>query len=332
MPARAVSAGDLELLLADIRKSTPNPQLGLFGPGSVNWKINRESALFLAAGRAALLQLAHPWVAAAIAQHSRTLQNPIGRFHNTFRVMFTISFGSLDQAFAAARRLYRLHETIRGTLPQTAGRFAAGSSYQANEVEALTWVFATLVDSALLAYDLALPPLSTAERQQYYLEGLRSIALFGISAAEFPADLPAFQRYMQSTLQSEMLGVGAQTRELAHGLQAGVGLPMRVPYWYSALTTQLLPPRFREEFQFSYGERQGMAADRAVRWVRRIYPRLPAGLRFVGPYLEIQSRLRGRLKPSLSTRISNRVWIGKPTLFQGTGCDVGFDSGTSSLL
>jgi len=329
MPSRAVSASDLELLLADIRKSTPKPQLGLFGPGSVNWKINRESALFLAAGRAALLQLAHPWVAAAIAQHSRTLQNPIGRFHNTFRVMFTISFGSLEQAFGAARRLYRLHETIRGTLPETAGRFAAGTSYQANEVDALTWVFATLVDSALLSYDLALPPLSTPERQQYYAEVLRSTALFGISSAKFPADLPAFERYMQSTLQSDMLGVTADTRELAHRLQAGAGLPVRVPFWYTALTTQLLPPRFREEFQFSYREPERIAADRALRWIRRIYPRLPSSLRFVGPFNEIQARLRGRSRPSLSIRISNQLWIGQPTFFQGVGC---FDSGTSSLL
>src|SRR5271166_3247345 len=127
MSPRVVSASDLEEALCRLRNASPNPQTGIFGPDSVNWKINRESALFLAAGRAALLQLAHPWVAAAIAQHSRTLQNPIGRFHNTFRVMFTISFGSLEQAFGAARRLYRLHETIRGTLPETAGRFTAGT-------------------------------------------------------------------------------------------------------------------------------------------------------------------------------------------------------------
>jgi len=332
MPSRAVSASDFEALLAAVRKSIANPELGLFGPGSVNWKINRESALFLAAGRAALLQLAHPWVAAAIAQHSRTLQNPIERFHNTFRVMFTISFGSLEQAFGAARRLFRLHETIRGTLPETAGRFAAGTSYKANETEALIWVFATLVDSALLSYELVLPPLRTAEREQYYAEGLRSTALFGISTAEFPADLPAFERYMQSTLQSDLLGVSAQTRELAHRLQAGSGLPMRVPFWYQALTRQLLPPRFREEFHFIYAERERMAADRARRWIRRIYPRLPSSLRFVGPYNEMQSRLRGRSQPSLSTQISNQLWIGQPTLFQGAGCEVGFDSGTSSLL
>src|SRR6202161_829727 len=105
---RPVPASELEKLLPEMKKSIAVPAEGIFGPASISWRINRESALFLAAGRAALLQLAHPWVANAIAQHSRTLDDPIGRFHHTFRVMFTMSFGSLEQAFDAARRLHRL--------------------------------------------------------------------------------------------------------------------------------------------------------------------------------------------------------------------------------
>ena len=57
--------------------------------------------------RALLLQLAHPWVAAAIAQHSRALADPIGRFHRTFNITFTLVFGTLDEALRAARHLRR---------------------------------------------------------------------------------------------------------------------------------------------------------------------------------------------------------------------------------
>src|SRR5208282_1576948 len=125
--------------------------------GSVSWKINREAGLFLAAGRATLLQLAHPWVAAAIAEHSRTLHDPIGRFHQTFRIMFTVSFGSVEQAKAAARHLHLRHQGIHGTMPETVGAFAAGSPYEANELHALCWVYATLIDSSVMAYNLILP-------------------------------------------------------------------------------------------------------------------------------------------------------------------------------
>lgn len=71
---------------------TSDPHAGIFGPSSISWKVNRESVLFLGAGRAALLQLAHPWVAAALHQHSNLGTDPIARFHNTFRVVFTMVF------------------------------------------------------------------------------------------------------------------------------------------------------------------------------------------------------------------------------------------------
>ncbi len=316
MPSRVVSAEDLEAQLAALRRSTPDPAAGIFGPGSVNWKVNRESALFLAGGRAALLQIAHPWIATAIAQHSRTLDDTVGRFHNTFRVMFTIWFGSLEQAFAVARRLHRLHQGIRGTLPQATGRFAERSAYQANEVDALVWVYASLIDSALLTYELVLPPLSGGEREHYYAKSRQAAALFGIAPEDLPQDLHGFELYMESALASDMLGVSAATRELGQRLQEGAGFKFRLPFWYRALTTQLLPPRFREEFQFAYGEREQQAANRALRWIRRIYPHLPALLRFVGPYNEVQAKLRGRPAPTLATRISNRFWIGQPALLE----------------
>jgi len=318
MTFRPVSAADLEAQLAELRRSTPDPRCGIFGPGSANWRVNRESALFLAAGRAALLQLAHPWVAAAIAQHSRTLHDPIARFHHTFRVMFTMSFGPLEQALAAARRLHRLHESIRGTLPEESGRFAEGSAYQANEIDALAWVYATLLDSSLLAYDLVLPPLSAAEREQYYAENRRAAALFGVSPTEFPDDLKGFERYMKRALNSDMLGVSPATRELAHQLQAGAGLRIRPPFWYRAVTTELLPPRLREAFQFVYEKREREAAHRALLWIRRIYPRLPELLRFVGPYNEAQQRLQGRSRPGAAVRMINRLWIGQPVLLEST--------------
>jgi uncharacterized protein (DUF2236 family) len=142
-----------------------DPRAGIFGPRSISWRINRESALFLGAGRAALLQLAHPWVAAALAQHSSLMSNPIARFHNTFRIVFTMIFGSSAQAFAASRSLYQLHTRIRGELPSAVAGYARGSHYEANSLPALIWVYATLVESAVLAYECVLPALNDAERE-----------------------------------------------------------------------------------------------------------------------------------------------------------------------
>jgi uncharacterized protein (DUF2236 family) len=309
-----VSTDDLEKLLANLRQSSPDPSRGLFGPDSVSWKVNCESALFLAATRAALLQLAHPWVAAAIAQHSRTFHDPIARFHQTFRIMFTMSFGSLEQAFAAARQLHRRHQGISGSLSESAGRFAGGAPYEANEVDALLWVYATLIDSSVFAYELVLPPLNAAEREQYYSEARQAAGLFGIPLECWPPDWTGFEQFMNSALQSDMLAVTAATRKMAHQLQNGAGLAVRPPFWYRALSIQMLPPRFRQEFHFFYGEPEQRSAERALRWIRRAHPYLPAAMRFVGPYNEAISRVNGK-RPGIATRFANRIWIGQTELF-----------------
>jgi uncharacterized protein (DUF2236 family) len=318
MPIRPVSASDLEILLADVGRSVPRPEAGIFGQDSISWKINRESALFLAAGRAALLQLAHPWVAAAIAQHSKTLHDPLARFHHTFRVIFTMVFGTVDEAFAAARQLHRLHQRIQGVLPDTVGQFSQGTRYEANEVSSLRWVFATLVDSALLAHELLQPPLTEAERRRYFAESLRMAALFGIAPQHLPTGWPEFGAYMESILQSDALGVSSATRHLAKQLQAGTGFVAPPPFWYRALTIQMLPERLREEFGLPYTGKEQVAADRAIRWLRRLYPRLPTTLRFVGPYSEATSRICGK-GPGPLVRFSNRVWIGQARLFTTQG-------------
>jgi uncharacterized protein (DUF2236 family) len=313
--SRVVSVAELEHLLDDAKRSAAGNPARLFGPDSVSWKVNREAGLFVAAGRATLLQLAHPWVAAAIAEHSTTLHDPIGRFQRTFRVMFTMSFGSVQQAIAVARHLHSRHQSIRGTLPETVGVFAKGSAYEANQVHALLWVYATLIDSAVMAYDFMLPPLTSAEREQYYAESRLSAAFFGIAPDAWPRNWQQFQQYMESMYLSNALTVSPAGRHIAAQVLSGAGSWLRIPSWYRALTAHLLRPRLREEFGLVYGERERRSAERALRWLRRIYRHLPESLRFVGPYREALARLKGKSSPSLSVRLSNQLWVGQSTLF-----------------
>ena len=83
-PSRIVGGTGLERELTIVCDAAVESCAGVFGPSSMMWHIDKEAAIFLGAGRALLLQLAHPWIAAAIAQHSQTLADPIGRFHRTF--------------------------------------------------------------------------------------------------------------------------------------------------------------------------------------------------------------------------------------------------------
>jgi uncharacterized protein (DUF2236 family) len=309
-----VSAADLERQLEGTRAATADARSGLFGPQSITWRVNRESALFLGAGRALLLQLAHPWVACAISQHSNTFANPVGRFHRTFRTVYAMVFGSLDQSMSAARRLHRRHEAITGTLPFTAGPFATGSPYCANAVPALRWVYATLTDTALQAHALVLPPLLPDERERHYAESRRFAALFGIAPAALPEDWSAFCAYMDGMVRSDTLTVTDSARQMAHLLLAGADSWLPVPASYRALTAALLPSRLRQAFDLPFGDAERRSAERLVAWVKRLYPILPSRLRFVGPYHEALQRIAGKSGPDLVTRMSNRFWIGRANL------------------
>ena len=321
LASQPVSRVDSEALLAEIERRCAEAGLdrsaGIFGPGSVIWRINREAGLFLGAGRAALLQLAHPWVATALEQHSSLMARPIARFHNTFRVMYAMVFGSLDQALGAARHLYALHTRIEGEMREDVASYRRGSQYQANEIAALRWVFATLTESAVLAYETVLGPMGDAEREAYYAETKILAALFGIPAAELPADWNAFVGYCSAMVEPgevfAALGVSERARAMGQNLLAGAGSWVKLPRWYRALTVAWMPERLRSGFGLQFDEDERRAAERARRVLPEVYRRLPAAVRFVGPWHEAQARLKRRGAGTVA-RVSNRFWIGQERL------------------
>jgi len=308
-----VTRTDSEALLAEISAIVSRPDAGIFGPSSMSWRVNRESALFLGAGRAALLQLAHPWVTASLVEHSTVMDRPIARFHNTFRIVFTMIFGSLGQALAAARHLHSLHARIQGEMTEDVAQWRRGSSYRANEIGALRWVFATLVESAVLAYDCTLPQLTATEREEYYAECKTLAGLFGLPKSSLPQNWTAFAAYNREMHASGELGVNGTARRMTHNLLEGAGSWIRPPFWYRALTTEWLPERFRAEFELDFGVGEQHAASYARHWIPGIYRRLPAAIRFVGPRREAEARLAHH-RVAAFTRLSNRFWIGRPLL------------------
>jgi uncharacterized protein (DUF2236 family) len=331
-----VSPDQSEALLAAVARQAADRDpdgsgAGIFGPGSVSWKVNRESAVFLGAGRAALLQLAHPWVATALQQHSNVMSRPIARFHNTFRIVYTMIFGSLDQALAAARHLYRLHTNIQGELPEPAGGWPRGAHYEANEIAALRWVFATLVESAEIACSFALGPMDPNERERYYADSKTLAGLFGLPESALPEDWQAFANYSRAMHASAELGVTPTARTMAHNLLSGAGSWIPIPGWYRALTAKWMPERFRYEFQLPFTRADRRAAETAQQRIPRIYRRLPPTIRFVGPWHQAQARLATRRAGPL-TRLSNHFWIGQALMpfadtEEGSGSQIGKEGG-----
>src|SRR5438874_12962211 len=87
---------------------------GLFEPDSVAWKVNGETAMLVGGGRALLMQLAHPAVAAAVSEHSDFPRAPYERLWRTLDSMLTITFGDAAQSSKAAERVNAVHRRVVG--------------------------------------------------------------------------------------------------------------------------------------------------------------------------------------------------------------------------
>ena len=81
---------------------------------SVAWATAARWWAVLGGQRALLLQVAHPEVAAAVAEHSDWEARSLHRLVSTLTAMLRLSFGSASAAHAQAESLGRVHGSIVG--------------------------------------------------------------------------------------------------------------------------------------------------------------------------------------------------------------------------
>lgn len=174
---------------------------GLFGPGSVTWRLHADLSVPVSGLRSLLLQALHPLAMAGVDQHSQWRDDPAGRFAETAAYVTTTTYGDRATARAAAMRVRKIHDRVAGTDPVT------GKAYAASDPALLIWVHAALVDSGLVgaaAYGAALTP---AEQDQYVAEMTAAAELVGVPAASFadggaPADRAELDAYFAAVRPS----------------------------------------------------------------------------------------------------------------------------------
>ncbi len=306
-----VKGAEHEARVARAVACAPGAREGLFGPGSIVWRVSRESIVFLGAGRAALMQLAHPFVAHAIDQHSATRADPLGRFNRTFLNVYGMIFGDLDTVLHAAARVRGVHDTIHGPIREDVGRYARGDRYNAHDAEALYWVYATLMETSMLAYEIAHGEQPREVRDRYASELVRFGLLFGIPEDLLPTDWASFQASMDRLLRSDTIAVGEPARAIAGYLLAPPPSLLFGPLLraYGAITAGLLPPRLREAFGLPWGRADRIAYEAAVKAVRASWTKLPLRVRTVPDYIEAMRRIEGRPAPDRAGRALQQALI-----------------------
>jgi uncharacterized protein (DUF2236 family) len=283
---------DLEASLARVRADVDDPRAGIHGPGSAAWHLERDSIIFLGGGRAVLLQLAHPFVAYAIHQHSKTRDDVMGRFKRTFDNVFAMSFGDLDHAFTAARRVHNIHTRITGVIDEDAGAFARGTRYHANDVESQVWVWATLIDTVVTVHERVRGPLPDALKEAYYRDSWSFARLFAIPDEALPPSWGAFRAYVARMMESPVLTVTRPAREMG-GFLFGGALGGTV----AAVTASMLPPRLRDDFGLAYGMRERVTSRAVMSAARAAATFTPQVARDLPAYRDARRRVRG-LPPS----------------------------------
>jgi uncharacterized protein (DUF2236 family) len=234
-------------------------------------QINAETALLLGGGRALLMQIAHPSVAAGVADHSGFPSDPYTRLWRTLDATLAVSFGDAAQSRAAAARVGALHRRVQGE--------RNGRRYAAMDPHLLLWVHATLVDGALETYERFVRPLDAEVRERYYQEMKWQALAFEVPADVLPPRLPDFRSYVAATVES--LDVGAEAIRLSAEILHPPTPVSLVPA--SALlrliTVGLLPQRLRSAFGLSWDSRRERLLGASAACIRRIVQSLPSPVR-----------------------------------------------------
>jgi uncharacterized protein (DUF2236 family) len=264
------------------------------GADSVTWQINREIVVVAGWGRAILLQLAHPLVAAGIEAHSSfrgSLGASLGRLRSTVGAMLSLTFGEDGEAIATAAGINAIHDRVCGHLRAAAGVFPAGQTYSAHDAELLRWVHATLLESTPLTYELLIGPLTPEQRQRYCAEAAVMEPLLDIPAGLLPRNTADLDAYVRETLGSGTLAVTDSSRSLARAI-------LFPPRWWvlwpvfrpvQLMTIGLLPRRVREAYGFEWTERDARALVRWTRFVRVLRRLVPSAVR-EWPYARTRRR------------------------------------------
>jgi uncharacterized protein (DUF2236 family) len=236
-------------------------------------RIHRERVLLVGGQRALVLQLAHPMVAAGVADHSDFPRGALDRLRRTLDLTLATLFGTPDEAEHALASIQRVHERVSGT--------RAGRPYRATDPRLLLWVNATLVDTTLTVYERFVRPLAEEERARYYEETKAFGPFYGIPDEITPPDLEAFGMYMGDMLEGEELRATAESRRLVRDvLRPPLPLWWRVPTKGVRLVTlALLPEGIRRMFGLRAGGASRLALRGASATSRTLLPLLPERLR-----------------------------------------------------
>ncbi len=165
---------------------------GLFGPGSVTWRVHAEPILMLAGLRALFLQSLHPRALDGVLRNSDFKRDPWTRLMRTVNYVATVVFGTTKQAHAAGARVRAIHTRLG-----------------VDEPDLLLWVHVTEIESFVDTAHRAGLRLTDDDVDTYFTEQRRAAELVGLDPATVPGTRAEVKEYYRTVRPELAMTKGA---------------------------------------------------------------------------------------------------------------------------
>ncbi len=160
-PVRAAFAADR---FPEEQYTDPVGDPGLFGAGSVTWRVHADAAMLIGGVSAVILQTLHPLAIAGVAEHSEWRERPFQRLSRTSSFVTATTYASTPVAEGIIDVVRAVHTRVVGIAPD-------GRPYRADDPALLRWIHVAEVSSFLNSHRrYSLLPISPSEQDRYYHE------------------------------------------------------------------------------------------------------------------------------------------------------------------
>ena len=249
---------------------------GLFGPGSVTWRVLSEPVMWVAGVRAMYMQALHPRVMLGTWQNTAFAKpdEAWGRFTRTVEFVRVRTYGTKPEVDRAGSRLRKVHSSLSGV-------DGDGIRFRLDEPELLLWVHCGEIGSYAEIARRSGVHVTTAELDAFVAEQRRSAEVVGISPAIVPASMAELDAYYQR--MRPRLRASAEAR---HALR--LSFAPRLPLGLKPL--QLIVPPMNV-----------LAYASLPRWARRLYGTPAIGLTDAAVTLALRATFESttRIPPQL---------------------------------
>lgn len=144
--------------------TTPAGDPGLFGPESAMWYVHDDPSGVVGGLMGLVLGSLHEPTMHGTNKHSVYKDDPLGRLGRTVSFVNAMCWASTPVAEKMAQTVRRMHEHVRGTMPD-------GRPYDASSSQHVTWTGVTQAYGIIQAHLHYHPnPVSSADVDRYYAE------------------------------------------------------------------------------------------------------------------------------------------------------------------